>query len=168
MNRRIWTGVIAGVLGAVVLLTVGAGAYRAGQEDDVVTRVVNEGEPGEVVRVVGEHRDFFPGFFLFPLLIILLVVLAFRAFGRGRGWHGGGWHGGWGHGWHPGWHGPYGPGPGPGGSDDPRARWFDEWHRRAHESEGGEVEGGQPPAPPTPTAGEQTARDETPPPTSTI
>jgi hypothetical protein len=157
MNRRIWTGVVAGVLAAALLLTVGVGAYRAGQEDEVVTRVVDEpGRAGEVVRVVGDHDGPRFGFFLFPLLIILLVVLLVRAFaGHGR-WHGG-WRHGWGPGWHPGWHGP---GPGsdpdaPGG--DPRAAWFDEWHRRAHQRTEGSTT-----TPPT-----TTGTDEAPPPPTT-
>jgi hypothetical protein len=119
VNRRIWTGVVAGVLAASLLLAVGIGAYQAGRDDEVVTRVVD----GDVVRVVGDHgwgRGPGFGFFLFPLLIILLVVLL----ARGRGW-GGGWHR----------HGPYGYGPGgrwgwgPEGPEDT----FDEWHRRSHE-----------------------------------
>lgn len=142
MNRRIWTGVVAGVLAAAVLLTVGIGAYRAGQDDEVVTRVVSDGEPGgEVVRVIGDHRDFGPGpfFFLIPLLVIVLVVLLARRASGHR------WGHGWGHGG-PGWHRPYGPGPGYGPGD--RSAWFDEWHRRAHE----EDERRQAPAPAAPAA----------------
>lgn len=108
-NRRIWIGVVAGVLAAAVLLTVGVGAYRAGQDDEVVTRVVEDGRTGEVVRVVGDHygRPGF-GFILFPLIIILVVVLLVRAFGHRHG----GWHGGWRPGWGPGWQGPGPCGPG--------------------------------------------------------
>lgn len=128
MNRRVWTGVIAGVLAATVLLTVGIGSYRAGQDDEVVTRTV---ENGEVVRVVDHGRDFFPGFFVFPLLLILLVVLIAR--GGRRHWYGHGHGGGWGYGPGPGWRGGGGPGPyGP--EDGPEARWRD-WHRRQHEGE---------------------------------
>lgn len=114
MNRRVWTGVVAGVLAAAVLLTVGIGAYQAGQDDRVVTRTV---DGGEVVRVVDHGRDFFPGFFLFPLLIIVLVVLLARG-GRRH------------------WYRPYGPGWGPWGAGgwDPETG-MREWHRRMHEEE---------------------------------
>ncbi len=105
MNRKVWTGILAGVLAATVLLGVAGVAYRAGQSHEVVTRTVGD---GEVVRVVGGygwgHGPGWhgPGFFL-PLLTILLVFLLFRAFRGG-----------------------YGCGPGPGGH-------FEERHRRAHE-----------------------------------
>lgn len=144
MNRRIWTGVVAGVLGAVVLLTVGVGAYRAGQRDDAVTWVVTEDESGEVVRVVNDHgfRPG-PGFILIPLLVILLIAWLVWSRGRGHGWHGHGYGPGWGHG-----HG-YGPGY--------RSSWLDEWHRQAHEAEGAEGQGPQDESPPPqgapPTAG---------------
>ncbi|HEX2048942.1 MAG TPA: hypothetical protein VHF27_14365 [Acidimicrobiales bacterium] len=102
MNRRVWTGILAGVLSATVLLGVAGAAYRAGQRSEVVTRVVGD---GEVVRVVGGHGwGYGPGggFLLFPLLLTVLVVfLLVRAF-RGGGWGGG--HG----------------------------DWFEERHRRAH------------------------------------
>lgn len=152
MNRRIWTGVLAGVLAAAVLLTVGIGAYRAGQDDEIVARVAPSGEPGggtEVVRVIDDHRDFGPGpfFFLFPLLLIaLVVVLARRSWGRGP----------WGHGWAPGgpggpgWQRPYGPGH--------RYGWLDEWHQQAHAAheERGE-EGGRAPAGPEASTGSGSA-----------
>lgn len=139
MNRRVWTGVIAGVLAAAVLVTVGFGAYRAGQDDEVVTRTV---DGGDVVRVVDHGRDFFPGFFLFPLLVILLVVLLARG-GRRHGWHRP--YGPGGPGWGPGYYGGPGRGPwGPGGCD-PEAG-MREWHRRMHEGEGDAP--GAPGAPP--------------------
>jgi hypothetical protein len=110
MSRRAWTGVVAGLLAASVLLAVGIGAYRAGQDHEIVTRTVTDG--GEVVRVVGHGWGYGPGpgVFLFPLLGILLVVLLFRGLRGGPvGWGGpGGWGGGGG---------------------------FDDWHRRAHERE---------------------------------
>ena len=120
MSRRIWAGVVAGVLAAMVLLAVGVGAYRAGQDHEIVTRTVGD---GEVVRVVGHGWGHGPGpgFFLFPLFVILLVVLLVRGFRRGNGWHG------------PSWTGPgYGPGPWAHGGPPPA---FEEWHRRAHEGD---------------------------------
>jgi hypothetical protein len=116
MSRRVWTGIVAGVLASAVVLSIGFGAYRAGQRSEVVTRTVGD---GEVVRVIdgGWGHGPGPGFFLFPLLIVVLVVLLVRG---GRHWHGG-------------WGRPYGPGPwGPGGPDPA----FEEWHRRAHEGHG--------------------------------
>jgi hypothetical protein len=135
VNRRAWTGVIAGVVAAFLLLGVASTAYEIGQRHEVVTRTVGN---GEVVRVVGDgwggygHGGFGFGFFLFPLLLIFLVFLAFR--GR-RGWYGGGPGRYWGGGY-----GPCGPGSGAG-----VAGTFEERHRRAHE------EGTSPVAAPGPT-----------------
>jgi hypothetical protein len=122
MNRRVWTGILAGVLAATVLLGVAGAAYRAGEHHEVVTRTVGD---GEVVRVVGGYGYGggwgygHGGFFLFPLLTILLVFLAFRAF-RGP-WRGGSARYGYS------WGG--GCGGGPGGR-------FEERHREAHERAG--------------------------------
>jgi hypothetical protein len=130
MNRRLLAGVLAGVAAATVVLAVGIGSYRAGQEDEVVARTVPD---GEVVRVVDDRdRDFFPGFILVPLLVVGLVVLATRG-RRGPGWarpYGPGGPGGpYGYG-RPG----FGPGPwGPAGCDPDAA--LHEWHRRAHEGD---------------------------------
>lgn len=106
MNRRVWTGILAGVLAASVLLGVAGVAYNAGQRAEVVARTAGD---GEVVRVVGGggwgygHGG---GFFLFPLLLtVLLVLLLARAF-----------RGGWGSYRY----GPCGP------------QRFEEQHRRAH------------------------------------
>jgi hypothetical protein len=127
MSRRVWTGIVAGTLAALVALTIALGAYRAGQHSDPATRTVAD---GEVVRVVDGHGWYGPGpgFFLFPLLVILLVFLLLR--GRHH------WHGGWNRPYGPG-PGPYGPGPWGPGSTDPA---FEEWHRRAHEGAGGEAQ----------------------------
>lgn len=121
--NRVWTGVVAGVLAAALLLSVGVGAYRAGQDDDVATRVVQETSDGQVVRVIedgGRWDGHGPGF-LFPLVIILILVLVFTRGHRHR------WHGGYGpgHGPGPGYRGRCGPG---GGPDE----YLDEWHRQAH------------------------------------
>ena len=114
MNKKVWTGILAGVLAATVLLGVAGAAYQVGRSQEVVTRTVGD---GEVVRVVGGygwgHGHGPGGFFLFPLLLTALVVfLVVRAF---RG---------------PRWGGAYG-GCGP----DPDAR-FEERHRRAHGAPG--------------------------------
>ena len=114
MNKRVCTGILAGVLSATVILGVAGTAYRIGQSHDVVTRPVGGDGTGEVVRVVGGYRGWghghSGGFFLFPLLPILLVFLLVRA---ARGGHRG--------------CGPCGPGP------DGR---FEEQHRQAHERTG--------------------------------
>jgi len=107
MSRRVWTGVAAGVLAASVLLGVAGGAYRAGQRDEVVTRTADD---GDVVRVVDGHGwGPGPGFFLFPLAVVAVILLV-----RGR------------HGGHGGWHPPYGP----------PEEAFRDWHRRAHSEQG--------------------------------
>jgi hypothetical protein len=122
MNRRVWTGILAGVLAATVLLGVAGTAYRAGEHHEVVTRTVGD---GEVVRVVGGYGwgggPGFGGFLLFPLLTFLLVFLLFRAFRGGWGprYRGGGWSGS---------SRGYGCGPGPGPGRDER---FEEQPRRA-------------------------------------
>ena len=133
-NRKVLTGVLAGVLAAGVLLSVAAGAYRVGQSGEAVTRVAGGGE-GEVIRVIDNDRHGGPGFFLLPLLGIGLVVLLVSR-GR-RGGYGGGWCGpGPGAGW--------GPESGMPESRFPESRWND-WHQRAHEGSTGTT-------PPTPSS----------------
>ena len=115
MSRRLWTGLLVGLLAAVGLLAVGAGAYHAGERhsEPVATVVPGGGTAttpdGTVVRVVGwDHWRGGPPFgFLFPLLIIGLIVLLVT--GRRRAY----WGHPWGHHW------------GPPGLED--------WHRRAHD-----------------------------------
>jgi hypothetical protein len=112
MSRRVWTGVLAGLLAASVLLAVGGAAYRAGQHHEVVTRTVGNGEVVRVVDGPGWGHGPGPGFFLLPVLgITLLVVLVWGRRG-GRG-------GGYGH---------YGPPWAQGGPESA----FQDWHRRAH------------------------------------
>ncbi len=125
MNKRVWTGILAGVLAATVILGVAGTAYRIGQNHEVVTRTVGD---GEVVRVVGGYGGYGyghgGGFFLFPLLTILLVFLLFRASRGGFRGYGGGC------------------GPGPAGPERPSERDaepFEERHRRAHERTGAGV-----------------------------
>ncbi len=116
MNRRLWTGILAGVLAATVLLGVAGAAYQVGRSQEVLTRVVGD---GEVVPVVGGYGwghgpGWGGGFFLFPLLLtVLLVFLLVRAF-RGGGY------------------GPCGP---------ERDARFEEQHRRAHASPGEAAKG---------------------------
>ncbi len=125
MSRRLWTGLLVGVLGAMALVTVGVGAFHAGQRHSVTTVTPVVGAAGEAVRVVG-YGHWGPGWggppfgFLFPLLIIGLIVLLVA--GRRRAYWGGPGGG-------PGWAG----GPcGPGGKEAVLA----DWHRRAHDETG--------------------------------
>ena len=133
MSKRMWTGILAGLLGVAALAGVAGIAYNIGRDDRVVRSV---GE-GEVTRVVGHgwghggwgHGPGF-GFFFFPLLLIGLIALLF--------W---GARGGWGGGHRPPWGGGHWAQGGPEGA-------FAEWHRRAHSQEQAT------PAAPPPPAGE--------------
>jgi hypothetical protein len=141
MSRRMWTGLLVGLLVAIGLVAVGAGAYHAGERHSEPVATVAPGTgvaaPDGTVRVIGyDHWRGGPPFgFLFPLLFIGLIVLLVT--GRRRAF--------WGHPYSPGWGwgGPWGPGGGPGGRDAMLA----DWHRRAH-GEPGETSGsgGQVPA----------------------
>ena len=129
MSRRIWIGVVSGLLAFVVLAGVAAGAYHAGQRHEVTTQVVTSGTTagGEVVHVVGGHWGWGHGpgpFIFFPFFVIGLVVLLF-ALTRRRRWYGPG--GPWAAGY-----GPWGPGPGGPAGGVPAA--FEDWHRRAHDT----------------------------------
>jgi hypothetical protein len=116
MNRKWMFGIAVSVLTAAALILVGVGAYRAGErnaDDDI--EVVGEviGEGGSDGRTIIVDRDgwdrdgFFPGFFVFPLVVIGVVLLVAS---RRRRWYGG-----------PGRY--YGCDQGDG---------LDEWHRKAH------------------------------------
>jgi hypothetical protein len=116
MSKRLWTGLLVGVLGAMALVAVGVGAFHAGQRHTVTTVAPAVGAAGEAVRVVG-YGHWGPGWggppfgFLFPLLIIGLIVLLVA--GRRRAYWGG-----------PGWGGPCGTGG--------KEAMLSDWHRRAH------------------------------------
>jgi hypothetical protein len=133
MSRRLWTGLLVGLLGAVALVAVGVGAFHAGERHTVTTVAPVAGAvPGETVRVVGYGHWGWGGppfGFLFPLLIIGLIVVLVAGRRRaywGRPWGPGPWAAGPGGSWGG---GPCGPGPGgPGGRDAA----LDDWHQRAH------------------------------------
>jgi hypothetical protein len=121
------------IAAVVVILSgigIGIGAYRAGERSGITqgieqVQVAQEnGQEVQVVHVVGDGRYpvFFPGLFLFPLVLFFLLFGVFRGAGR------------WGRG------GPGGHGPGP-WNEDGRRRFEErarEWHQREH--------GGQTPA----------------------
>jgi hypothetical protein len=117
MSRRLWTGLLVGVIAALALVAVGVGAFHAGETHSVVTTVAPvAGAPGETVRVVGYgHWGPWGGppfGFLFPLLFIGLIIVLLA--GRRRAY----------------WGRPGGPGAcapdrwGPAG--------FADWHQQAH------------------------------------
>ena len=142
MSRRMWTGLLVGLLVAIGLVAVGAGAYHAGERHSgpVATVVPGTGvaAPDGTVRVIGyDHWRGGPPFgFLFPLLFIGLIVLLVT--GRRRAY--------WGRPHGPGWGGPGGWGGGPGGWGGREAMLAD-WHRRAH-AEPGDATGTPGPARP--------------------
>ena len=126
------------VMGIVVVLALvlgGIGLWRSAYDAGVSEGIRRAADAGQVVEVVGTGRGygFFPGFFLFPLLLFGTFALVGGAFRRGR-W--GGSHGSHG--------GPWGKGP---WSDEHRERFEEkarEWHSREHE--------GAVPPPPASTA----------------
>lgn len=115
MNRKVLAGIAAGLLTAAVLATVAIGGYRAGERSDRADRtvtVIDETSDGRTVVVPADrwdeewgHPGF--GFFVFPLIVIG-VVLLFVSRPRRHGYYR---HGG-----------PYGWG----------APTWEEWHRSQH------------------------------------
>jgi len=128
MNKRIWVGVLGGLLALSVLAGVAAAAYHVGRHDHVKT-VVSNGDvtSGQVVHVVGGHWGwgYGPGpfIFFFPLLIGGLLIALIVSGRRNRPYGPGRWG-----------YGPYG-GPGEAGPGRPPAA-FEEWHRQPHKSAG--------------------------------
>ena len=95
MKRNWMIGVAVGVLVAASLLIVGIGAYNAGQRNAETVEVVTATESaGRTVLVPvdgwrgGWHGGWGPGFLVFPLIVIGLVLLfsARRRSGWGPPW----------------------------------------------------------------------------------
>ena len=73
---------------ALVLIVAGVGIGISAYNWGYTNGLEAGGADVQVVRTVGHGWGFFPGFFIFPLVFILLF-----AFARGRhGWHHGGRH----------------------------------------------------------------------------
>jgi hypothetical protein len=127
--------VIVPVLLAVLLsVGIGVAAYNAGENQgqqnatEQIQSAQANGQTVQVVHVVDDNHGFFPGFFLFPFLLIGMFFLIGGIFRAAR-WGGKGHHG-------------HGPGP---WNDEGRQRFEErarEWHQREHG--GGDT-------PPTPT-----------------
>ena len=101
MNRKVLAGIAAGLLTTAALVLVGTGAYRAGQRSDATIEVVGTGVeggadlPGRMIVLAGDSwrggwHGPGPGIFVFPLIVIGLIVLVVSRRGPGRG----GWPGG--------------------------------------------------------------------------
>jgi len=146
LNDREKTIAIAAGVGLAGLAIVN-GAYRSG---------FNAGlsQSGNPRAHYGDGFDFFP-----PFPLILIGVIGFFWWRRRQAHNG---HGG-GHGGGPG-SGGRGPGGKPGGGPP---RFFDDWHRRAHESQWEAPRPASPTAPADPAQAAQPAdpsRDSAPPP----
>ena len=79
MRRGI--GIVAVVVVILAGIGIGVGAYNAGERNGIAQGIEqvqvaqDNGQEVQVVHVVGdEHRGFFPGFFLFPLFLIGVVL----------------------------------------------------------------------------------------------
>ena len=123
MAKRVLVGIGVGLVAVALLVGAATVGFKAGRERNGEAVV---GRDGEAVRAVDHHWDRGPGFgfLVFPLLVTGLGVLAVSRWGhRGPGWP---------------------------GSPGPEAA-FAEWHRRAHEGQGGTAT--SPPAGPHPPSG---------------
>ncbi len=140
MDKKVLTGIAAGLIVTATLTMVGLGAYRAGQRSDQTVQVIGEGSAPTLVVPRGGYDGWYGhghgpgggGFFLFPLLILGLVLFfAARRRGGCRA---------------------YG---GPGGYA-PRHRWDDAdmqaWHAQEHAPVTPAGAATQPPQPMPPTA----------------
>jgi hypothetical protein len=90
MSKRLWTGLLVGLLAAIGVLAVGVGAYHAGERhDDRVATVVPGtavASPDGTVRVVGvDHWRGGPPFFFFPFFPLLFIGLIVLLIARLRG-----------------------------------------------------------------------------------
>ena len=116
MGRRIVLVILVALAAAALFTAIFAGFYHAGYWGPAGGHVMRFG-PG--YYGYGGGYGFFPGFFLFPLILLLILAVVFW-----RPWHRHYWHYGYGPRgrgyWGP---GPYGPGPyGPGALGAVRAR----------------------------------------------
>ena len=140
VGRRIMIVVLIVLVLAALATAVGIGAYHAGYNNGII-------DTGHMARVVpdggyymhpGWGFGFFPGFFIFPLVVLLLIALVFWRRPLRRWW-------GYGHCGPAGW-----------ASGGPRQA-FDVWHREAHAQpapRGGETAAGPPQTPPADAAGQ--------------
>jgi len=76
--RRTWSWILIALL-VVAGVAIGVGAYNAGYDNGLTAHPAAN---VQVVRYVGHGFGFFPGFFIFPVLIFAIF-----AFGRARHHH---------------------------------------------------------------------------------
>jgi hypothetical protein len=143
MSRRILVVILIVVAIAAVGTAAGFGAYHAGYDNGAA-----DSGHGTPVVIDGGHWHgypgfgFFPGSFLFPLIVVIVILLIVS---RRRAWHWGQW-------------GPRGSAPDGCAPYGPRAI-FDEWHRQAHAGQGQPQGPAAPSSPPSEggSSGEGTA-----------
>ena len=135
MNRKVLTGIAAGLLTAAVLATVAIGGYRAGERGDrgdrTVTVIDQTSTDGRTIVIPRDrweddwgHPGF--GFFFFPVVVIG-VLLLFASRPRRHGYYRRGWDGPpWRHGYEAELH---------------------DWHRREHDGDVAPAGSGTPTGP---------------------